>query len=524
MKTVEELVQKMVKGGSNTTNGWDVVCSYGEDFVNNCLADKFARSVERQDVHINDAYRDDDETHAYVGTLTLRSPKIKFLSNEDNKCKLSMPVLGGKVTRTKTIAETSYIKEYVYDFTNCHLQLTCIVPIGAIVGDEQAPREGDKSVIEFGDTEETGRLFLHFKNVEMSSFGFEAIPGEEKEAKAAQAIPENDPPTDKILEYIGKYFKENINSTDYQLASLKYIPRHGDIVIEPRSFIFAINQPDITCQSALMLYIKTKNSTGEGQIFPHFQADGEYVSPLPSGHNGSLIIKSSYLDELLKEAFASYSVKYVERTKTKIQLSLTVEGEVSSPSKNDSFSMVVNTFDGIKIDLGKQPFILTLEMKMVEGKWIMVKTLQYDSEEGAGHYYYSSDRASRSGYLKAKIHVMSKALKDEYRDKLEYMELVESDFNLGFSLQNNPQLDIEVNVRNDGRDKLSDWLNMDDQRKLIHDDFIAKVKEINISMKSIDTFIARNLLLPDQFVFDLDKECYMPYDFATFGSLYARTF
>lgn len=518
MKTIDELVQKMTNSGSNTTNGWDVVCSYGEDFVNECLSEKFAQSTEKQDVQINDGYTDDDEVYTFVGQLSLHSPKIKFLSYTENKCRLSMPVLGGKITRIKSIPSIGYVKEDIYDFLNCHLQLVCIVPIGAIAGDGKAPRGKDMSVIYFGDKEETGRLFLHFENAEMSSFAFEPVPGEEEQSKTVLELTKNNPPIEHLLQYIGNYFKERINSTDYQLASIQYIPKSNDIVIEPQSFIFALNQPDDTCLPALMLYIKAKNSVGEGQKPPHFQTDGENASPLPSEHNASLIIKSSYLDELLKEAFASYSVKYVDHTKTKIQLNLTVDKKVSSPREDHGNLMVVDYFDGITIDIGKQPFILTLEMKLIDGKWKMVKTIQYDSEEGAGKYCFSSDRAHRDGYLKASIHVLSKSLKDEYKNASELMEFAGSNLDLSFNMKNNPKLDIEVKVRNEGK-RLSDWLKMDDQQKRIQESFINQVNVINISMKAIDTFIARNLLLPDKFVFDLDKECYLPNDFIAFGNL-----
>lgn len=520
METLNELIRSMSKAGHSVTNEWDMVCAYSQDFVNKCFSEKFAERELVCDVAIDYTYQDEEHVveYKYQGTLRLKDPFIEFLTMNDNLCRLIMPITEGEIVKTTTILETGTTKTTTYNFDPYTVQLTCLVPIASVVGDGKIAEGGTLISFTEEDKEEEGKLFLHFENSETSSFKLDAIPGKE-EAAAENPFIHETPLTRQLWEAIAIYIKENVSSIDYELASVKYIP-DNDLTIKPKSFIFCLNQPDEKSAPALMLYIQAEDSEyGEGNMRPNFQIAGVNKSPLPEGYNAAFMIRSEYMDSLLKKAFSDYNAKVIKHEANRMELELTVKGKIQTDKIDKSNIMVVDVFDGITIDLATKPFNLLVELKEVEHEWKTVKSLKYESEEGRGKYRFSSSIASLNGALIASVHVESKSYpKNEMTEEVPPMEYVDSDFDLSFIIANNPNIDISVNTRNEGQG-IAKHLNIEEQKKFIEQQFKSQVSNIKLSMKAIDTFIARNLLLPDKFVFRLGKDCYIPKDYVAFGNL-----
>ncbi len=324
--------------GENTTNGWDVTCSYDLAKLNQMLSDRYKQGklvASIPNVNIWQWVLDFDGLNIDTYNFELSEPILNF--NLDGRATLNMPITkisssiqGYVVSKVGTVtgpalykAETWYsVKDGTYTeikdqskpavgncamYENDWYKITTVkspspgpsitdshsligsIPISAILGNNQIYNKGTVVVFKSNSPNTEAHIVLHFSNKAANPATFSISPKLEsnfnKEAK--------------LLNSITNYFSNSVQDIDYALNSISPKPSTtGETMITPKSFVFnTVSTGNAT--GVLSTYIETTQNNGKGQVDPIFTVQGKRSSPIPKGNTASMIFSQNFIQNIL---------------------------------------------------------------------------------------------------------------------------------------------------------------------------------------------------------------------------------
>lgn len=348
--------------GTSCTNEWDVVTSYAADRLNQVLRAQY--DAKKLVEHITIATSGIDpitgDGFPLTVTLSLGAPLLQFIAGESGKCVLTMPVQAS----TYTIAQKppQPIPADVYD-------IVATLPIAAINGDTgKVSQAGD--VITFSDgAPHQCHVIMHFKSTVDTTYVIKARDGQTR-------------PTDDILKLyvvpkLESWFSDNVKEIDYALTSLSNQTPQGDVVLQPRSFVFASAGEGGT--GVLSLYIQTVGSGNPpGNPHPSFQPGGKEMLPVPAGHTASLI----FAHGLIAGGYVKKQLGALGETVTEVpvgnglQFTIGVDKTVLKDASERSFWGSFSV-DKIDISMRSNPLTLTIADNTATVAWQFHQKLEW---------------------------------------------------------------------------------------------------------------------------------------------------
>lgn len=373
--TYDELVLQM-GGGTSSTNGWDIVCSYGVDALNAVLADSHLNNTLVTEFSVS-------ATHTSVLSkqkvtvdfdIKLAAPTLQFVAGLSGMCCLTMPILSATY-------KTSEVPGVILEQGSLPdgYSIVATVPLAATFGDSTVAPVTQGNVITF-DTAATASMIIHFKAGSGTGTTFSV--------KGPVPSPEN---YDLIETYLTpeleNYFASQVNEIDYCLTALTNKPKSdNDIVISPASFIFASDT------DTLNLYIQTSNSKNpQGDLNPSFQPGGIETLPVPVGYTASIIFSQQFVEnqyllpQLSKFGTATIdpvsgstdSVKGTHVSLVPAQSTLNIAPNVHVPRDNGSDDQSFS-IDPIEIDFNKNPLQVAFVKNEGTVNWTFDQNLHWE--------------------------------------------------------------------------------------------------------------------------------------------------
>ncbi|WKK83716.2 hypothetical protein QYS48_15675 [Marivirga arenosa] len=323
--------------GENTTNGWDVVCSYDLTKLNELLSEKYKQGKLVADIPgvvIWDWVLDFGGLNMTTYDFKLSEPVLNF--NLDGRATLNMPIskisstnqgvvvskVGAVDTPAKYKSETWYSvsngeyteltdqsKIAIGDcamYENDWYKITSIkspepgpsvtgthslvgsIPISAILGDNQIYNKGTIVVFKESAPTSQAHIVLHFSNKASNPATFAISP----------KLDSNFNKEAQLLNSITNFFSNSVNDIDYALNSIAPTPSPtGETMITPKSFVFnTVTTGNNT--GVLSTYIATTQNKGVGQTNPSFTVAGKRSSPIPKGNTASMIFSQSFIQNI----------------------------------------------------------------------------------------------------------------------------------------------------------------------------------------------------------------------------------
>lgn len=325
--------------GQNTTDGWDVVCSYDLSKLNAILDDKFKRGKLVSDikgVKYWDWILELDAVKINSYEFVLSKPVLGFAAN--GRATLTMPIT--KIVRTinvYTLASAGPVenpgqyKDNVWyskdgntytpladqanpavdDFVVHQHHWYCIasikpakvttnsdqthsligtVPISAVTGDNQIHAQGTVVVFKEANTNDEAHIVLHFSQSASNPATYQISP----------KLTDHDfNEESNLLRAIANYFSQEVSQVEYALTSIAPTPDpSGTAAITPKSFAFSAIKVGDTA-GVLGTFIETSQNKGRGQSAPVFTVQGQRSSPIPKGSTASIVFSQDCIQKVL---------------------------------------------------------------------------------------------------------------------------------------------------------------------------------------------------------------------------------
>jgi hypothetical protein len=372
--------------GADSTNGWDVVCSYTVAQLNSLLQAQYDAGALAKEVSLStkttDPLTDEDYTVSY--DLRFSSPALSFIAGRSGFATLTMAIQDGSsytVTPDGGQPKTKPIPGGKYN-------IEAVVPLAAMQGDD-GPINNAGDVITFADGDSSlHHIIIHFKNEK--GLTFQLNPPAAPQDKSALAI--------TMMPLLVEYFTDNIKEIDYALTSITNAkPPDEDVTLTPKSFVFASwgaeDEGGTGAVGGLSLYIQTEGSGNQpGDANPSFQPDDRSIMPIPGGFTASIILSYDLMIQFFKASLQKDSFDVSVNTATDgISLELkSDESVVVVKSKDGSTIFGSNEYKGLKISMNDYPLNLLMKDSNIElawqGKaksdWIQVENVgEYDSAQ-----------------------------------------------------------------------------------------------------------------------------------------------
>lgn len=282
--SVDALTEAMSAG--DTTNKWDIVCSYSLKKLNDLLLDSYNDNnskIVKKIPTFTTTYKIPFIKQSYdiCYDLTLGAPEMHFVAGLNSMCMLSMTV-SGQYTATPSSggeSSTTIIPDKTYT-------LQCQVPLKALKGDTAETYDAG-TIINFDPAgNDSSHIVLHFATTDTDDWKVS-------------------PATDDIIcnasAGIATYFKTHITEIEYALTSVNNnkpaCVNGSETIIDPKSFTFVTAGDADT--AALSIYIQTTNSGNDpGGYPPAFQPGGMPTLPVPLQHEASLIFSRDFIQKV----------------------------------------------------------------------------------------------------------------------------------------------------------------------------------------------------------------------------------
>jgi hypothetical protein len=377
----------------NTTNGWDVVCSYDLTSLNSMLSEKYKQGTLVADIPgvvIWDWVLDFDGLNMTTYDFNLSEPILNF--NLDGRATLDMPIskisssvqgvivsIVGAVDNPAKYADEKWYSVSNGEYTllpdqskfavgDCAMyennwykistvktaipgasvtgshSLIGSIPISAILGNNQIYNKGTVVVFKENDPTAQAHIVLHFSNKAANPATFSISP----------KLDSNFNKETKLLNSICNFFSNSVNDIDYALNSISPTPSPtGETMITPKSFVFStVTTGNNT--GVLSTYIATIQNKGQGQINPSFAVAGKRSSPIPTGNTASMIFSQDFIQNIflanqLKKNLTECTVTFTNlnsgiqanihasNVKVAINIPQTETGATSGGSQNSSW-------------------------------------------------------------------------------------------------------------------------------------------------------------------------------------------
>ncbi|HVT61965.1 MAG TPA: hypothetical protein VHD33_00550 [Legionellaceae bacterium] len=488
------VLKDMAKGPS--TNGWDVVCSYGLIQLNKILLDAYTADTGiAKDIQFS-------VTHTAIMTgekfdinydITLGAPTIQFIAGNESSCTLTMALEKGTFSNSiDGVVKTSGTFPAGYS-------IVVEVPLYAVYGDNNTATANQS--IAFTGTGQASHITLHF-------------PTDHGLWKFDPPATGNDQLNYLLTDLVG-YFQTNITDIDYQLTSLtnQTDGASGDIIIEPISFVFNITSLENSNDGALSLYIQTKNTGNpQGNLKPSFQPGDTAAFPIPQGYDASLIFSRNFMQkvyltpELTKDNFVE--VKSIIDPISTDCVGCEVDGNYNK-SVNLSFSTIGYPCD-LSFTCAQDPFNfanMSYHFKFETDK------LSISFDQSVTGKWHSADKAggvvnTAGGDVNGSI-----SLNKDYKLS-DISSVTNTDISLNFSLVIN---DYVIDLGSSD----SHFLNY---KKEVTDKVEAEIKtalpSISFKFSNINFFKTTNLLFPGKQIISIDTKqgLHIPCDMVLFGN------
>ena len=247
-----DMDDKMIGKHAETTQGWDVMCSYDISAVNKVIAKEHIKNpvLANTSFSVNKVF---PVKYTESFNVKLGNPTITFLAGQSGSCEFSIPVIAGSKVRTTDDSGNTNSIDFPLGYS-----VAMTVPLANVSGDTV---NESGTVITFGDKQDQS-VVLHFDTKSGIGDTIAYNP------PAATDMDKN------ILDDFITGFKDNIQDVDYCITTVK--SQVGDsasgLTLTPKSFIFTsqVQDSDNPDQGgALNVWIQTNQSGNDVGIHPN---------------------------------------------------------------------------------------------------------------------------------------------------------------------------------------------------------------------------------------------------------------
>lgn len=350
--------------GQTATSGWDVVCSYDLEKINEILKKSYLSRKLSGSVKFSAHYENplDGKAETIQVTLSLSDPYLAFLPEHNGLCQVTIKIASATYKRitesSQSVIEEGKLPEQKY-------QIVAVAPLAAVCG-SNVESVVDGNVVEFTQTQED----IHKVVIDFAT-----------DNAYMQVQPVADLDSDNtlkiVLSKIGRYFQHEVSKLQVMLACINSVEmmkasqkarkaeeakrlaevkkalksghlgslvRHshrGSVTIEPKSFVITTSSSDKS--GALSIFIQTKNSgRPQGEASPSFKPSGNEVLPIPQGQGASIIFSRDFIQAvLLKNQLPKRNYKSVivhnDSAPWSVAANYDLEKKVSAKSKYKKF-------------------------------------------------------------------------------------------------------------------------------------------------------------------------------------------
>lgn len=485
---LENLLTSM--SAQDSTNGWDIVCSYSIDVLNEILATSHENGTLVHAVQFTvQGTLIDGSSYTADFDIALGAPVMQFLADQSGECQLTMPLTGTYSINGGTVQSLP-----------AGYSLIANVPLGAMYGDGEIATVGN--VVSFTEGQQAqAHIVLHFKNGTSSGTFFIIQPQPPDQFTELFTI---------ILPNLQNYFQSNVNEIDYALTALSNIAvtaSSDTVTIVPKSFVFASNE------GVLSLYIVTENSgNGQGNLRPSFQPGGTETIPIPEGYTSSLIFSKSFLEKVYFTASAAGSqILSFLVLSSPVGLSLAVTANIAELNINPSYVAEGTQFlcDDIIIDYTVNPFLISFAGSQASIAWGYEKTVNWQ-------YTFSMpgqrDSTTENGESLVKISLPGSLPGDTQNKLTSNLVLQENDITLNFQLSAG-----DYTIDTTSNNSIVSFGHIVSEKVTSYLD--NNIPSIAFHFGGINYFAATNLLFPDRQTFN-SAGVYVPRDLLLVGNIH----
>lgn len=500
--TKNNLFSAMQKGKS--TNNWDIVCSYSEDKINALLEQRYDQKELTEKIAFSISVKDSRKNdHTVKYNLVCGTPLLKFAESGDFTCKLAFPLSKFSYTIDK---QTPIVLDGKYS-------LTVSAPLANLNVDSKKVQSGN-SVVEFKKPNQKYSIFLHFKS--KADTKFTLIP----------SLPDLKNMTshkDYFSLELQNHFQDNVKEIEYVLTTVSNTKSSkGDIVISPKSFIFAIAKHKDTHTGVLSIYIQTKNSGNkQGDKQPSFQPGDKQTYPIPKGYSASLIFSRSFMDkvylgtQLKKQGFTNIVPQEKAKEQLSIQACYDTKKSISSNKLSKSGFMNKVSMDTVTIDFATHPYVFEFSLNQLKISLSLSKTTNWTQTVYIPSFLPwplpSTIKSHRHGTVTVGLS-LSKTFKYSSIAKATDKKLLGMNFAV-----NADDYGYKISVHN-----ASCGGNLESDIKSALKSHIGKVlPAISFNFDSLSYFSATNLLFPGKQILEIDKAegIHVPTDMILLGNV-----
>lgn len=483
--------------GSQSTDQWDVVCSYSVDQLNRFLSAQYDAGKLARDVKISTQVEDPltGDPLDVEFDLKFASPTLAFIAGRSGYATLTMPLKDGS-TYTLSIPGRP---PKVTPIPGGKYSIQATVPLAAIKGDTGTVSQTGSVITFSSGSDESAHVIVHFKNEKGATF--QLVP----QATGTDNLPLNI----WLMPVLLNYFQTQVSEIDYALTGLNNRkPKDGSIVLTPKAFVFASSGDATT--GVLSLYIQTdREGSLPGNPDPSFKPGGQETLPVPSGYSASIIL--SY--DLLTRSFLKpqlekngFKVSFVTTTNG-IRVQLKSDQAVVADSKDGHVIFSSWDYGGLNISLNDFPLTMLLQDSTLQLQWEGRATSEWgEVTAGMGHTSPHYGKVDVTVTLK-KPAVALGTLSDS--------DLTLANITLGAS-------DFSVSTESHS---CSVWERFNGCSESVPEfykrDMKLRIPSINLALPGLDFFATTNLLSPGQHVIDIDMKTGVktPCDFLIVGKV-----
>lgn len=278
-------LREIFENSSPATDGWDLVCSYSMDVLN----DIFAKSVgidKRAANFVRTMSRKDEVTQAeyhYTLDMFLTAEQVTFQTGVVASSQVKLSILGG--TYRVNDAAGAIVESGPFPST---YSILASVPISAICGNK-SPANPDAIVFDSVDAD----FYLHFKTLSNPQVVFEVHPP----LPSSSSGSENN--NIYALGVVLEYFTSTLS--EIQLGWKSDNNPGNAISVVPSSCVLT------ACSDVVSFFISAQDSNaGPGDPAPVFEFEGKSFLPVPQGMNASIVVGSQYVSQLTTKANNSH--------------------------------------------------------------------------------------------------------------------------------------------------------------------------------------------------------------------------
>ncbi|WP_437313022.1 hypothetical protein [Sorangium sp. So ce385] len=486
--------------GSQSTDQWDVVCSYSVDQLNRFLgaqydAGKLAREV-RITTQVEDPVTGDPLDIEF--DLKFASPTLAFVAGRSGYATLTMRLKDGGSYTINVPGRPPKVTPIPGD----KYSIEATVPLAAIKGDTGTVSPAG-NVVTFSDgSNESAHVIVHFKNEKGATF--QLVP----QATGTDNLPLNI----WLMPVLLNYFQTQVSEIDYALTGLNNSkPKDGSIVLTPKAFVFTSSGDATT--GVLSLYIQTdREGSLPGNPDPSFKPGGQETVPVPDGYSASIILSydlltRSYLKPQLEKN--GFKVSFVTTTNG-IRVQLKSDQSVVADSNEGHVIFSNWDYGGLNISLNDFPLTMLLQDSKLQLQWEGRATSEWSEvTAGMGH------TSPRYGKIDITITLNEPAVA---LGTLSDSDLTLASITLGAS---------DFTVKTDSH-SCSFWERLGGCSESVPEfyerDMKLRIPSINLALPGLDFFATTNLLSPGQHVIDIATKAGVktPCDFLIVGKVAQR--